>query len=143
MNRRKNQNTGRNKNFQKNKKAENFSESKKQNKGIQCRECEGFEHIQFECTNTLKKKGKSLKSTRNDEEFEGSKEEDDHISNYIAFQVTSKKNVSTSVSTDVATVKATKTNFNIAMKSNTESDLDSGDGEELITKDIQKVYQIM
>ena len=62
MNRRKNQSFGRNNNFQKNKKTRNFGESKKQNKGIQCRECEGFGHIQSECANTLKKKGKSFKT---------------------------------------------------------------------------------
>ena len=79
MNRRKNQSLGRNNNFQKNKKTENFGESKKQNKGIQYRECEGFEHIQSECANTLKKKGKSFKTTWSDEESEGSEEEDDQI----------------------------------------------------------------
>ena len=30
---------------------------------IQCRECEGFWHIQSECANTRKKKYKALKST--------------------------------------------------------------------------------
>ena len=35
-------------------------------KGIQCRECEGYGHIQSECANTLKKKSKAIdrKSTR-------------------------------------------------------------------------------
>ena len=46
-----------------------FSNNKKR---IQCRECEGFEHIQFECTNIRKKKNKALKSTWSDEESEGS-----------------------------------------------------------------------
>ena len=62
-----------------------MGESKKQNKGIQCRECERFGHIQSECTNTLKKKGKSLKTTWSDEDSDGSEEEDDHVSNYIVF----------------------------------------------------------
>ena len=47
-------------NFQKNKKAENTSEFKKQNKRIQCRECEGFEHIESECAKTLEKKRANL-----------------------------------------------------------------------------------
>ena len=32
-------------------------------KRIKCKECEGFGHIHFECTNTQKKKNKALKST--------------------------------------------------------------------------------
>ena len=65
MSRRKStQNSTRINNFPKNKKAVSTSELKKQNKGIQCRECEGFGgHIQSECANTLKKKGKSFKTT--------------------------------------------------------------------------------
>ena len=73
------QNSTRINNFPKNKKAVSTSELKKQNKGIQCRECEGFGHIQSECANTLKKKGKSFKTTWSDEESEGSEEEDDHV----------------------------------------------------------------
>ena len=42
------------------------------NKRIQCKECEGFGHIQSECANTRKKKNKALKSTWSDEEFDGS-----------------------------------------------------------------------
>ena len=42
-----------------------FSNNKKE---IQCRECEGFRHIQFEFANTRKKKNKALKSTWSDEE---------------------------------------------------------------------------
>ena len=104
MSRRKStQNSTRINNFQKNKKVVSTGELKKQNKGIQCREYEGFGHIQSECANTLKKKGKSFKTTWSDEESEGSEEEDDHVSNYIAFQVTSKKDVSASVTTDAAT----------------------------------------
>ena len=43
---------------QKNKKTTNLIENKKSGKGIQCKECKGFNHIQLECANTLKKKGK-------------------------------------------------------------------------------------
>ena len=56
-------------------------------------------------------KGKSFKTTQSDEESEGSEEEDDHVSNYIAFQVTFKKDVSASVTTDAATSKTTNSDF--------------------------------
>ena len=49
------QGSGRANNFQKNKKATNTLKNKKPKKGIQCRECESFGHIQSECANTLKK----------------------------------------------------------------------------------------
>ena len=41
----------------------NTSDLKKKGKTIQCREYEDFGHIQSECANTLKKKGKSIKMT--------------------------------------------------------------------------------
>ena len=45
-----------------------------------------------ECANTLKKKGKSLKTTWSDEDFDSSKDDDDdYVINYVGFQVTSKK----------------------------------------------------
>ena len=44
--------------FQRNKKIKNPVENKKSRKGIQCRECEGFGHIQSKCANTLRIKGK-------------------------------------------------------------------------------------
>ena len=58
------------------------------NKGIQYRECEGYGHVQAECANTLKKKAKAMSSIWSDEESESSREEDDnHVSNHIAFGV--------------------------------------------------------
>ncbi|XP_062080126.1 uncharacterized protein LOC133784870 [Humulus lupulus] len=41
---------------------QNQQSSYKKNRGIQCRECDGFDHIQAECANTLKKK-KALAAT--------------------------------------------------------------------------------
>ena len=41
----------------------NSSEFYVKNKGIQCRECEGFGHIQAECANVIKKKNQSLNAT--------------------------------------------------------------------------------
>ena len=61
-----------------------FSNNKKR---IQCWECEGFEHMQFECANTQKKKNKALKSTWNDEESAGSQEKDELVSNQVHFLV--------------------------------------------------------
>ena len=61
-----------------------FSNNKK---GIQCRECEGFSHIQFECANTRKKKNEALKSTWSDEESKGSQEDDELVSNQVTFSV--------------------------------------------------------
>ena len=85
-------------------------ESKKQGKGIQCRECDVFSYIHAECTNTLKKKGKSLKTTWSDEDSNGSQEDDDdddHVSNYLAFQVTFEKDAFGVVANSVATMTAT------------------------------------
>ena len=64
------QNSRRLNNFHKNKKSTNTVENKNQSKGIQCRKCEGFGHIQSECAKTLKKKGKSLKTTWGDSDFD-------------------------------------------------------------------------
>ncbi|GAA0171214.1 hypothetical protein LIER_25300 [Lithospermum erythrorhizon] len=52
-------------------------------KGIQCRECEGFVHIQAEFPNYLKKKSKNYSSTSSDDESED--EQDDQINNLVAF----------------------------------------------------------
>ena len=108
----------------------------KQNKGIQCRECEGFRHIQSECANILKKKAKSFKTTWSVEESEGSEKEDDHMRNYIAFQVTSKKDVSASVTTS----KTVDSNFDAIATSDPESNINSSDKEKPSTEDIQKAY---
>ena len=36
---------------------------KSANNPIQCRDCEGYDHIQAECANTLKKKSKAMNTT--------------------------------------------------------------------------------
>ncbi|XP_012840500.1 PREDICTED: uncharacterized protein LOC105960834 [Erythranthe guttata] len=43
-------------------------------KGIRCRECRGYGHIQAECANTHKKQGKSLATTWSDDNFESDDE---------------------------------------------------------------------
>lgn len=63
MNRKnKDSNSGKPHNLRKNEKAANIFDVKKKGKRIQCQECEGFGHIQYECANTLNEKGKSLNS---------------------------------------------------------------------------------
>ena len=57
----------------------NFSKPFETNKkGIQCRECEGFGHIQSECANTLKKK-KVMTATWSDQDSEQSDEEENSV----------------------------------------------------------------
>ena len=53
---------------------------KNKGKEIQCWEYEGFGHIQAECVNILKKKGKSLKITWSDKDSYDN-HDDDHMRN--------------------------------------------------------------
>ncbi|KAI3448824.1 hypothetical protein Pfo_005489 [Paulownia fortunei] len=57
----------------------------KKRRRIQCRECEGFGHVQAEYAYTLKRMGKSLTTTWSDEESKGSQEKDEevHLSNHL------------------------------------------------------------
>ncbi|KAI3443670.1 hypothetical protein Pfo_000335 [Paulownia fortunei] len=61
-----------------------FSNDRK-DKRIQCRECEGYGHIQSECANTLKKKkGMSLNITWSDaDSYDNQEEHDDAVSNRV------------------------------------------------------------
>ena len=53
------------------------------NKGVQCRECDGFGHIQSEFANTLKKK-KAMNTSWSDEDSkESQNEEEDLVGNVI------------------------------------------------------------
>ncbi|GAA0149770.1 hypothetical protein LIER_08868 [Lithospermum erythrorhizon] len=54
-------------------------------KGIRCRECEGFGHIQVECPNYVKKHSKSYYTTLSDEETGGEEESNNEVSNFVAF----------------------------------------------------------
>ena len=65
------------------------------------------------------------------------------MSNYIAFQVTSKKIASASVTLDVATSRIAKSDFDAVTKNDSEYDLNNSDVEEPNTKDIQEAHQIM
>ncbi|XP_031106191.1 uncharacterized protein LOC116010828 [Ipomoea triloba] len=64
-------------------------ESKNKNKGIQCREFEGFGHIQVECATYLKRKKSMKVTTWSDEECsKETQDEDEEISgNFVAFTI--------------------------------------------------------
>ena len=96
----------------------------------------------------MKKKGKSLKTTRSDEDLNGSQEEDDdHVSNYMRFQVTSEKYASSTVANNVATTTAISSKFDdittcsgsVSEFSEDSKSYDS-DGDEPSREDIQNVY---
>ncbi|XP_062099439.1 uncharacterized protein LOC133805313 isoform X2 [Humulus lupulus] len=71
---------GNKKNMFKSSKGNNFSKPfvSTNKKGIQCRECECFGHIQSECANTIKKNKKVLAATWSDNESESSDEEENY-----------------------------------------------------------------
>ena len=58
------------------------SDSRNKKPGIQCRECNGFGHIQTECHNFLKKNNNISWS---DNDFDGKRDENDYVSNHMAF----------------------------------------------------------
>lgn len=65
----------------------------RKNKGIQCRECEGYGHIQAECANTLKKKSKALAVTWSDSDLEedcNEADNSDQEKDFIAFVASTK-----------------------------------------------------
>ncbi|XP_019151247.1 PREDICTED: uncharacterized protein LOC109147975 [Ipomoea nil] len=56
------------------------------NRSVQCRECEGFGHIQAECATYLKRKKAMSVATLSDDEEEGSNGQlDDNVGNFVAF----------------------------------------------------------
>ena len=96
-----------------------------------------------------KEKGKSLKTTRSDDEFDDSEEDDDNVSNYVGFPITTKKLVNT-VTTYVATLKIKATiSDDIAIceesdpKVCEDSKSNKSDEEEPRTEDIQEAHQEM
>ncbi|GAA0159281.1 hypothetical protein LIER_43475 [Lithospermum erythrorhizon] len=54
-------------------------------KGIQCRECEGFGHIQVECPNYVKKQSKGYYTTLSDGETDEEEESTNEVNNFVAF----------------------------------------------------------
>ncbi|GAA0167281.1 hypothetical protein LIER_22249 [Lithospermum erythrorhizon] len=64
----------------------NNSPLQSKGKSIQCRECEGFGHIQVQCPNYVRKQTKSYYSTHSDEESDSEKEDSkSNVSNFVAF----------------------------------------------------------
>jgi len=136
-------------NFQKYKGATNSSNDRKKNRRIQCRECDGYGHIQSECANTLKKRKKSLNVTWSDEDSEGNQEDDDDVNNYVAFNVyqdVPNCSVTDRVTAHVATSSATSpaTHSGKPEENGDLSNSDgSSDGEELTEETIQEAYETM
>ncbi|XP_024019584.1 uncharacterized protein LOC112091065 [Morus notabilis] len=136
-------------NFQKNKGATNSSNNKKKNRGIQCRECDGYGHIQSECANTLKKRKKSLNVTWSGEDSKGSQEDDDHVNNYVAFNVyqdVPNCSVTDHFTTHVAISSATSSATHSGKPEENIDFLDSdgsSDGEELTDETIHEAYETM
>ncbi|CAM8987909.1 unnamed protein product [Rhodiola kirilowii] len=100
-------------------------------KGIKCRECGGYGHIQAECANTLKKKnGKSLNISWSDDETEESTEEEE-TSNFVAL---------TSMIDCVTDYASTdhKDGSNIE-----ESEAEESDGEEITDECIAEKYALL
>ena len=123
-------------------------------KKIQCRECEGFEHIQSKCVNTQKKKSKALKSTLNDDEFDDSQEDDNLVTNQVAFSGTlifgncvlvpwCLESVATN--TVCLSIKSytVATNSKTASSSLWYSDSDYGDESEKDNESLQEAYEKM
>ncbi|GAA0143993.1 hypothetical protein LIER_35845 [Lithospermum erythrorhizon] len=52
-------------------------------KGIQCRECEGFGHIQVECPNYVKNQSKSYYTTLSDDEFDDEEGSDNKVESVV------------------------------------------------------------
>ncbi|GAA0163413.1 hypothetical protein LIER_19287 [Lithospermum erythrorhizon] len=78
-------------------------DTQSRSKGIQCRECEDFGHIQVECPNYVKKQSKSYYTTMSDEETEEQEESDNKVSNFVAFTVRNTKEMDVNPSVNECT----------------------------------------
>ncbi|GAA0171801.1 hypothetical protein LIER_25753 [Lithospermum erythrorhizon] len=66
-------------------KQENFNlHQQDKSKGIQCREFEGFGHIQVECPNYIKKPSKNYYTTLTDDDLEEEDDQEEKVSNFVA-----------------------------------------------------------
>ncbi|KAI3444057.1 hypothetical protein Pfo_000722 [Paulownia fortunei] len=119
-----------------------FSNDRK-DKRIQCRECEGYRHIQSECANTLKKKkGRSLNITWSDANlYDNQEEHGDAVSNRVALSskqdaiVQSKKSNTDSISKGKEKVVKSFSTYEIFDC--------SSDEEELSDENIRTMYRLM
>ena len=103
------------------------------NKGIQCRECEGFGHIQAECANTLKKKNKSPNATWSGRDSDCSKEDDTDM---IAFA--SRSDVTGGDSGASSSRKATGVSKGVPTLS-----YESSDDEDLTEEELIQAYRLI
>ncbi|EXB26569.1 hypothetical protein L484_012563 [Morus notabilis] len=96
-----------------------------------------------ECANTLKKRKKSLNVTWSDDDSEGNQKDDDHVNNYVAFNVyqdVPNCSVTDRVTAHVATSSAA--HFGKPDENRDFSDSDgSSNGEELTEEKIQEAYE--
>ncbi|GAA0173441.1 hypothetical protein LIER_41523 [Lithospermum erythrorhizon] len=67
-----------------NKKRSSNLEQKEKPRGIQCRECDGFGHIQVECPNYVKQKAKNYCITLSDDDSKG-EDKEEKVRNFVAF----------------------------------------------------------
>ncbi|XP_024030940.1 uncharacterized protein LOC112094406 [Morus notabilis] len=98
-----------------------------------------------ECANTLKKRKKSFNVTWSDEDSEGNQEDDDHVNNYVAFNVfedVSNCSVTNRVTAHVVTSSATHSGKPEENRDFSDSG-GSSDGEELTEETIQEAYETM
>lgn len=103
-------------------------------KGIQCRECHGFGHIQAECANTLKKRNKSYNTrTWSDEDSE----EEDIIDNFLAFTARDSQDNLKPCNTVAGCVSDVFYNSDSEVSSNEE------DEEELTLESVTKAYGLL
>ncbi|XP_012842820.1 PREDICTED: uncharacterized protein LOC105963014, partial [Erythranthe guttata] len=137
-------------NSRRNSNQDNSEESKPRR--IQCRECEGFGHIQSECANTLKKKKRMSLTTvwSDEEESDDDQGNNDQVTNFVAFS--SKVPLDSSEST-VATVCKTESRYenvcsdydkNLNENSSfAEDPNNSSDEEEPTLDEVKEVYEKM
>ncbi|KAI3463760.1 hypothetical protein Pfo_020423 [Paulownia fortunei] len=123
----------------------------RKDKQIQCRECEGYGHIQLECANTLKKKkGRSLNITWSDADSDNNQEEHDNVvSNRVALSAKQDKivqsekcYVTSHVQTPVGTSHILEASTDSVSKDK-EKNCSNSDEEEPSDEDIRTMCRLM
>ncbi|XP_012840836.1 PREDICTED: uncharacterized protein LOC105961139 [Erythranthe guttata] len=146
-------NTGKPVNFQnsrRNSNQDNSEESKPRR--IQCRECEGFGHIQSECANTLKKKKRMSLTTvwSDEEESDDDQGNNDQVTNFVAFSSkvpldSSESTVATDCETE-SRYESVCSDYNKNLNENSffaEDPNSSSDDEEPTLDEVKEVYEKM
>ena len=105
------------------------SDGQNHGKGIQCRECEGYGHIQVRCPNYIRKQAKTYYATHSDGDSDDDEQEEGKINNFVAFtvQVDQESTVTPTVATPVHV-------------SNDDND-DEDDNEELTLEEVMTNYE--